>query len=162
MSEQEEQQIILFYQNTPLSQWYLSPFIVNDISYDYAEQYMMAEKARLFKDEIILKKIMETSSPRTIKLLGRKISNFDESIWGQYKYQIVVHGNCAKFSQDLNLKQFLLLTDNALIAEASPYDKIWGIGISADHINAYTPKKWKGQNLLGKALMEVRDQLKLN
>lgn len=162
MSEQANQQIILFYQNTPFSQWFNSPFTIDNINYINAEQYMMAEKARLFKDDIVLKKIMKTSSPKTIKSLGRKISNFNGSVWDQYKYDIIIRGNHAKFSQNLNLKQFLLTTDNDIIAEASPYDKIWGIGMSSKHPDAYNPKKWKGLNLLGKALMEIRDLLKLN
>lgn len=155
-----EQNIILFWKSYPFSQWSPSKFIVDDIKYSNTEQYMMAEKARLFKDYDIEKKIMNTTTPAVMKALGRKIANFDQSVWDQYKYQIVVCGNYAKFSQNSNIKQILLDTGDAIIAEASPYDKIWGIGLLPTHKDAQNPNKWKGENLLGKALMEVRSKLK--
>ena len=91
--------------------------------------------------------------------LGRKVKNFDEKKWNETKYSIVFAGNLLKFSQDENLKDFLLSTKNDIIVEASPYDKIWGMGMSADDEFVENPTRWKGENLLGFALMEVRDEL---
>jgi ribA/ribD-fused uncharacterized protein len=123
------------------------------------EQYMMAEKAKLFKDSKILEKIMESNTPKQIKALGRIVKNFDESVWKQNRYSIAIKGNLNKFSQNKNLKKFLLGTKNKVIVEASPYDKIWGIGMCTDDKSIENPLFWKGKNLLGFALMEVRDSL---
>ena len=120
---------------------------------------MMAEKARLFNDEETLRKILSTDDPKEVKALGRLIKNFDQETWENNKYDIVVKGNYAKFSQNSKLKEYLLNTKNKILAEASPYDKIWGIGLDKNNENAYNPKTWEGENLLGFALMEVRDML---
>ena len=93
------------------------------------------------------------------KKLGRQIKHFDEQIWLEQRFDIVVKGNYLKFSQNPELKQFLLNTSYRVIVEASPVDPIWGIGMAADHRDAANPKRWKGLNLLGFALMQVRDQL---
>ena len=139
------------------SQWYSCKFVVDDITYHTAEQYMMAQKALLFGDNEIFHKIMSSKSPKEYKELGRKIKNFSDSKWNENKYQIVLKGNIAKFSQNEKLKAFLLNTGTKVIVEASPYDKIWGIGLSADQENIENPLTWNGENLLGFALMEVRD-----
>lgn len=144
------------------SQWYLSDFQVNGVLYNCAEKYMMAEKARLFKDYETLEEILSAKDQPEIKALGRKIRNFNEEIWNKEKYNIVKRGNLAKFSQDEDLKKFLLSTEDNIIAEASSYDRIWGIGMAADDENITNPKEWKGENLLGFALMEVRDLIKDN
>ncbi len=120
---------------------------------------MMAEKARLFKDYETLEEILSAKDQKEIKDLGRKIKNFNEEIWNREKYEIVKSGNLAKFSQDENLKEFLLSTGDKIIVEASPYDSIWGIGMGAKDENIEYPTAWKGENLLGFALMEVRDLL---
>ena len=120
---------------------------------------MMAGKARLFNDTEILEEIMDISSPKEVKALGRKIRNFDEHQWAEHRYKIVKQGNYLKFSQNADLKEFLLSTNNKIIAEASPYDAIWGIGLKKEHPDSIYPEKWKGLNLLGFALMEVRDEL---
>ncbi|MFH0333937.1 NADAR family protein [Clostridium perfringens] len=141
------------------SQWYLSDFTVNGVLYNCAEKYMMAEKARLFKDYETLEEILSAENQKEIKDLGRKIKNFNEELWNREKYEIVKRGNLAKFSQNENLKEFLLNTGDKIIVEASPYDSIWGIGMGAKDENIEYPTAWKGENLLGFAIMEVRDLL---
>lgn len=141
------------------SQWYPCRFTVDGVAYHTAEQYMMAQKALLFQDKELYQKIMAAQHPKQYKELGRKIRSFSESIWEKHRFQIVVDGNYAKFSQNAMLGQFLLGTGTRILAEASPYDKIWGIGMSAQNDDISNPLLWKGQNLLGFALMEVRDQL---
>ena len=139
------------------SQWYNCKFVVDGITYHTAEQYMMAQKALLFNDNDIFNKIMKSKHPKEYKELGRKIKNFSDLKWNENKYQIVLKGSIAKFSQNEKLKTFLLNTGTKVLVEASPYDKIWGIGLSADQENIENPLTWNGENLLGFALMEVRD-----
>ena len=110
-------------------------------------------------DEDIFQKILQTDDPKKIKALGRLVKNYQDEIWIAHRYEIVVQGNLAKFSQDNDLKAFLLSTSDQIIVEASPVDQIWGIGLAADHVNATNPNGWQGLNLLGFALMEVRKQL---
>ena len=143
-----------------LSQWYKSDFIIDDVKYCCMEQYMMAEKAKLFNDSETLNLIMDETDQKTIKDLGRMVKNFNSNIWDENKYNIVLKGNFAKFSQNNNLKDFLLSTNDSIIVEASPYDKVWGIGMKQDDKNILDVSKWKGKNLLGFALMEVRDMLR--
>lgn len=142
------------------SQWYLSDFQIDGVLYNCAEKYMMAEKARLFKDYETLEEILFATEQPQIKALGRKVKNFHKETWNKEKYTIVKKGNLAKFSQDEELKEFLLSTEDKIIVEASPYDYIWGIGMAANDENITNPKEWKGENLLGFVLMEVRDLLK--
>lgn len=141
------------------SQWWKSDFTINTDTYCCMEQYMMAEKARLFEDNETLEKIMKSKQPKQIKDLGRQVKNFQEDIWIRYRYSIILNGNYAKFMQNEDLRQFLLGTKDKVIVEASPYDKVWGIGMSADEENIENPLSWKGLNLLGFALMEVRAEL---
>jgi ribA/ribD-fused uncharacterized protein len=141
------------------SQWWPCRFKHDGIDYNSAEQWMMAEKARIFSDFDNLEQILKSSDPKVIKELGRQISLFDEDVWNQRKYDIVFEGNFLKFSQDESLKSFLLSTENKILVEASPYDKIWGIGMRQDEEGIRNPRNWKGQNLLGFALMEVRSNL---
>lgn len=143
-----------------LSQWWETPFVVDGINYSCMEQYMMVEKARLFNNLAIEKRIMAATSPKEIKALGRKVTDFDEEIWNAVKYTIVVKGNYHKFSQNPDLKQFLIATENKILVEASPYDAVWGIKMGIEDSNITNPSKWQGENLLGFALMEVRDRLK--
>lgn len=141
------------------SQWFPSPFTIEDIRYPTAEHFMMAAKARLFGDREIEEQILKPSHPKQAKELGRKVRGFDEAAWIRERYRLVVEGNFAKFSQNPGLKEFLLATGKRLLVEASPYDRIWGIGLAADHTDAEKPAAWKGLNLLGFALMEVRAML---
>lgn len=139
-----------------LSQWYEASFTVDNINYPTAEHYMMAEKARLFEDENALKKILATTTAKEAKQYGRLINNFDKKIWEEKRSEIVYAGNWAKFSQNQLLKDFLLQTEDKILVEASPEDTIWGIGLSQDHPDASSPKKWQGLNLLGFILMKIR------
>ncbi len=141
------------------SQWWQSEFVIDTINYKTAEHYMMAEKARLFKDEEILQEILKVDHPHDAKKLGRKVSDFDPSVWNTHKFEIVVKGNEAKFSQNSLLKEFLLNTKERILVEASPRDRIWGIGMGQSNEKVMNPNLWRGQNLLGYALMEVRDML---
>lgn len=145
---------------TCLGQWSVSPFCVDTNQYDCAEQYMMAEKARLFGDDEIEKAIMCSKDPKQIKALGRKVKNFDETIWQQICHTIVLTGNYYKFLQNPSMLQYLLSTENKVLVEASPLDRIWGIGLGAENHAAQNPVQWRGKNMLGFALMEVRDELR--
>lgn len=142
------------------SQWWYSPFEIKNITYKTAEHWMMCEKARLFNDEASIHKIQQAKTPAEAKKLGRLIKNFNTIIWDERKYQIVVEGNFHKFSQHEDLNFFLQNTKNKILVEASPVDPVWGIGMAADNPHIENPLLWKGENLLGFALMEVRDRLK--
>ena len=142
-----------------LSQWYPSTFIVDGVTYNCAEQYMMAEKARIFGDEATRAKILATSDPSAIKKLGRLVSNFDAEVWDEKCIEVVYNGNLNKFGQNKKLKEYLLSTGKSTFVEASPYDKIWGVGKSVDEEDINIPHFWKGENRLGFILMEVRETL---
>lgn len=142
-----------------LSQWYESSFELNNIEYKTAEHYMMAEKARLFRDNEIFNQIIAATHPGEAKKLGRQVKKFQQEKWLEHRFAIVVRGNLAKFSQNNPLKEFLLNTKKRILVEASPRDRIWGIGLGENNPNAADPHKWRGENLLGFALMEVRNQL---
>lgn len=139
-----------------LSQWFESSFTIDGVTYQTAEHWMMAAKARLFGDEDSLLQILESPDPKTAKAIGRTVKNFDPVIWDQNARRIVTEGNVAKFSQNAQLREFLVATGDAVLVEASPYDRIWGIGLKADDERAKNPTTWQGQNLLGFALMDVR------
>lgn len=167
--QKSETTIIYFWGHTPnpnkmtaacLSQWYYCYFEVNGIQYHTTEQYMMANKALLFKDDEVYQEIMAANNPHDYKKLGRQVRNFDPELWDFRKSEIVVEGNKAKFSQNPDLKEFLLFTEDAILVEASPYDKIWGIGLDRETAMKGSVEQWQGENLLGCALMEVRDWLR--
>ena len=143
-----------------LSQWWMEDFYTTADSYLCMEQYMMAAKAELFGDKEIRDQILKCSDPKQIKALGRKVRGFDQKVWDKFKYTIVLNGNWCKFSQNRDLREFLLSTGDSVLVEASPYDAIWGIRLAASSPEAQDPMKWRGQNLLGFALMEVRDELR--
>lgn len=143
------------------SQWWVQPFEVEEKPYKTAEHWMMAGKAKLFNDPDMLVKIIETDSPKTAKGLGRKVKNFNQQTWEANRYEIVKEGNFHKFSQHVELKTFLLNTKQRILVEASPVDPIWGIGLAKDQVGIENPYTWKGLNLLGFALMEVRDELSI-
>jgi hypothetical protein len=142
-----------------LSQWYDSPFTIDGLRYLTAEHYMMAQKAKLFADDATFSQIMACSHPNEAKQLGRMVKNFDAQVWENHRFDIVVQGNLAKFSQNPALKAFLLATGHRILVEASPVDNIWGIGLAQDHTHAQQPHHWRGLNLLGFALMAVRETL---
>jgi ribA/ribD-fused uncharacterized protein len=142
------------------SQWWPSPFTVEGITYPTAEHWMMAKKALIFGDKENFDLILRANKPAMAKQLGRAVKNFDPAVWEAMAYELVVEGNLHKFSQSENLKNFLLNTGDRIIVEASPVDFIWGIGLSKDHAATRNPFQWKGTNLQGFALMEVRDIIK--
>lgn len=151
-----------FFYGGYFSQWYPCEFTENNIKYNCAEQYMMAHKALLFNDIEIYNEIMSTDSPFKHKKLGKKVKNFNEEIWKQHREQIVYQGNLLKFSQNEYLKKYLLSTDDKIIVEASPTDTIWGIGLGEDNSFIWNESNWQGLNLLGIAIMKVRNYLKNN
>lgn len=142
-----------------LSQWWMSPFVIDGCTYSCAEQYMMAEKARMFHDNAMLEMIMKANYPKEMKAYGRAVQNFVTEQWDALAYSIVKKGNLAKFSQNPELWHFLKQTKGRILVEASPRDRIWGIGMSKSNPDAQSPFTWRGKNLLGFALTEVRDIL---
>ncbi|WP_109440418.1 NADAR family protein [Acinetobacter haemolyticus] len=145
-----------------LSQWFDAAFNVEGILYPTAEHYMMAQKAKLFGDHEIFEKILNVRHPNEAKQLGRNVRHYDEQRWREQRFEIVVQANLAKFSQHQELKNFLISTNNRILVEASPVDKIWGVGMAKDHENIQDPRLWNGLNLLGFALMQVRSKLLVN
>ncbi|RKE52771.1 NADAR family protein [Sphingobacterium detergens] len=141
------------------SQWYESPFTVNNITYKTAEHWMMAQKALLFDDKKNFEKIINCNKPGEAKELGRQVIGYDDRIWNERKFEIVKLGNIHKFNQHPELAIYLLNTESRILVEASPVDTIWGIGMSQDDSDIENIYCWPGQNLLGFALMEVRDFL---
>lgn len=121
---------------------------------------MMAEKARLFGDHASASAILAAGSPKQAKQIGREVSGFDPAIWDREKMRVVTEGNLQKFSQNKPLKEFLISTRDSILVEASPVDRIWGIGLAADDERAENPLLWRGENLLGFALMETREKLR--
>jgi ribA/ribD-fused uncharacterized protein len=143
-----------------LSNWFPSEFKdETGIIYYNMEQWMMKKKAELFGDEYYGNEIMKTNNPKTIKTLGRQIRNFNEQVWIQNREHIVYTGCFLKFSQNLELKDFLLSTGDRMLVEASPFDKIWGIGLNEKDAKSIKSSQWPGLNLLGKCLMGVRENL---
>lgn len=147
---------------TCLSQFYPCKFVVNGVLYSSAEQFMHAEKARLFKDEEMLQWILATDEPLAAKRFGRSVQGFDAKVWGENKDNIVVQGNVAKFSQNPELKAFLLATGDKVIVEAAPRDTIWAIGYGMKSEHIPYPTEWRGENRLGFDLMEARDIIRNN
>lgn len=148
-----------FFWNGPFSQWYKSEFTVDGITFVTAEQYMMYEKAKLFNDDEIAELILKTDNPSDQKILGRSVKNFDKDIWEKHAKDIVTKGNIAKFSQNEDLLSFMKTTKDLILVEASPYDRIWGIGLGEDDPDIEDESKWQGTNWLGECLMRAREVL---
>ena len=142
------------------SQWYPSPFVIDGIGYLCCEQYMMAEKARLFGDEEMLAKILAADEPKEHKAFGRQVKPFDEERWNAVCREVVYRGNLAKFSQSDGLRSLLFATGDKILVEASPTDRIWGIGLGAEDPSAIDPSQWRGKNWLGEAIMRARATLR--
>jgi len=139
------------------SQWYVAPFDVGGKHYPTAEHFMMERKAALFGDEETGARILQASNPGAAKALGRQVRGFDEAVWLEHRFPIVVRANQAKFTQNPELGQFLTQTGSRILVEASPIDQIWGIGLAQDDERVHNPDQWLGLNLLGFALMRVRN-----
>ncbi len=146
-------------QNGYLSNWYCSAFTVDEITFSSMEQYMMYKKAILFQDYQTAEKILSTDDVAEIKALGRIVQHFDEEIWREKREKIVHKGVLQKFLQNPELAEKLLETGKQMIAECAVKDKIWGIGLSMGDEERFCVDKWKGQNLLGQILMQVRAEI---
>jgi len=146
-----------FFWNGPFSQWYESHFELDDMKFNCCEQYMMYKKAMLFNDTGIASLIMATDSPKKQKELGRQVHGFIVEIWEQVARDVVFRANMAKFTQDEFLIQTIADTEGTLIVEASPFDKIWGIGLDEATAKVTPIEQWKGRNWLGLVLTEVRE-----
>ena len=137
------------------SQWYMSDFTVGGITYCCAEQYMMAEKARLFNDNATLNSILTTRSPSRMRTLGRQVTNFDAAQWDANKQRIVLQATREKYTQSDQLRRKLLGTGDNYLVELSASDAVWGVRSTSAN-----PDRWRGQNLLGQALMSIRAELR--
>ncbi|MBD5477915.1 MAG: NADAR family protein [Lachnospiraceae bacterium] len=146
-------------ENGWLSNWYLSPFTVEGVAFSSMEQYMMYEKAVTFGDFDMAQKILTEEDVSKVKQYGRQVTNYDDVVWNGIRQIIVYHGLLAKFSQNQELGRKLKETGEAVLAECAVHDKIWGIGLSMQDTNRFNMQKWNGQNLLGFALMQVREQI---
>jgi ribA/ribD-fused uncharacterized protein len=161
-----DEQFTLFWAGI-FSQWYQADFVIDDVRYCCCEQYMMAEKAKLFGDGKTLAQIMGTRDPKQQKKLGRQVAGFDKDVWERieengkpYCWNIVYQGNVAKFQQNPGLGELLQKTAGTTLVEASPYDKIWGIGLGEDDPRAKERSQWQGTNWLGEVLTQVREDLR--
>lgn len=153
---------VLLFMKGPFSQFHVSHFTVDGRSYVCAEQFMHEQKARLSGDVAMAERILKSDSPHEHKLMGGRVSGFDQATWDAHKVAIVTAGNRAKFGQNAGLRRRLLDTGDAILAEANPKDYIWGIGLAEDDPAALDPANWQGQNLLGQILMAVRSELAAN
>lgn len=157
MSEMKSKYV--FFYGGVFSQWFPATFRINGTRFGCAEQYMMFKKAQLFKDELSMTKIMKTDDPAEQKALGKKVTNFDVDTWNAVARNIVYTGNLAKFTQNVGLLAKLLETEDKLIVEASPYDRIWGIGLGEFDPARFDKSKWKGTNWLGQVLTKLREDI---
>lgn len=157
-----KQPVVFFWKNDEengcFSNWFRRKFIVDDFEYLFVEQYMMAQKAKLFHDSERYTAILRATQPWECKNLGKQVKPFDSKAWSAVKYEVVKAANKAKFEQNPDLKSKLLETGDSILAKASPSDTIWGIGLDAATAAETNPSEWPGQNLLGKILMELRSE----
>ncbi|MCP1135671.1 NADAR family protein [Paenibacillus polysaccharolyticus] len=144
---------------SPFSQWFKADFTVNGVQYTSAEQYMMHQKALLFGDQQIADKIMKTRSASVQKKLGRQVTGFDQTIWESECQRIVYKGNQAKFTQNEDLLAALLATQGTTLVEASPDDRIWGVGLAEEDPRIRNRKTWRGTNWLGEILTRLREEI---
>jgi len=156
-------QVIRFHkpdeENGFMSNWYMNDFTVYGTKYNCVEQYMMAEKARVFQDFAITEQIMQSNDPQKMQDMGRLVNGFEPIIWGGRKQLIVYQAVYAKFDQNPELAGQLISTGTALPVECSRSDRVWGIGLGMDDPDVANPQKWRGQNLLGFTLQAVRTEL---
>jgi len=159
MAEHKERYTFFWKSHSPFSQWHPSVFTVDGVEFNCAEQFMMYQKAMLFEDPNTAQRILDTPDPRRQKSLGREVQNFNDDAWQQNCRDIVKRGNLAKFSQNKDLLSALLATEGTVLVEASPQDRIWGIGLTADNPRAHNKNTWRGSNWLGYALTDARNEL---
>lgn len=150
---------IVFFYGGVYSQWYNSPFTVDGEDYLTAEHWMMVKKAETFEDQESREKMFRVTHPAEAKKLGRKVKNFDPKKWEEVAFEHVVQGNVHKFEQNKQCRFVLEDEDGLVLVEASPSDKIWGIGYNTFDAHRVTVDEWKGTNLLGYAIMEARSRI---
>jgi ribA/ribD-fused uncharacterized protein len=148
-----------FFWKHRLSQWHRSPFVIGGVTFHYAEQYMMYAKALLFGDREAADRILAAETPRDHQAIGREVRGFAESVWVLFREGVVFAGNYARFSQNPEQRELLFSTRGTTLVEASPHDRVWGIGLAADDPRALDRSQWLGLNLLGEALTRVREAL---
>ena len=161
---------LLFWGHTPrpgggpgpwmLSQWWPAAFSHDGVVYVSAEHFMMAAKARLFGDAAAERAVLAAATPHDAKALGRAVEGFDDGVWREHRFEIVRAASLAKFSSSAPLRDYLVSTGDAVLVEASPSDRLWGIGLRAEDPRARDPGRWRGENLLGFALMQARAALR--
>lgn len=152
--------MVLFFSEKDLfSNWFRCRFTVKGVTFNCVEQAMMYSKARLFGDVACAERILAAEHPRDQKRLGREVQGFDEALWIDRRVPIVRALCLAKFSQNPHLADALLSTDNLTLVEASPYDEIWGVKLAANDLRILDRRNWRGLNLLGEVLGQVRDEL---
>lgn len=147
-----------FKQHSPFSNWYLRSFTEDGVVFNCVEQYMMYHKALTFGDDVVANAILSTSRQAEQKRLGRQVSRFDGNVWTEVSKRVVKQGAKLKFSQHSDLLETLLQTKGTTLVEASPYDKIWGIGLEAHDPRSLNRKTWRGENRLGHILTELREE----
>jgi ribA/ribD-fused uncharacterized protein len=143
-----------------LSQWWPAPFEVDGRTYATAEHWMMWHKATLFGDAETAARVLTAGHPQRAKAFGRQVRGFHEETWAAHRFDIVVAGSVAKFGRHPELAAYLLGTGERVLVEASPVDRVWGVGLAADDPTIADPARWRGGNLLGFALMAARDALR--
>ncbi|UGL62728.1 hypothetical protein [Xanthomonas phage FMYAK-P1] len=154
----EQERFTPFYGGV-FSQWYPSPMVIDGVQYGCAEQYMMAQKARVFGDEQALDAIMATSNPAEQKAIGRKVRGFDRRQWDSVSRDVVMRASLHKFTSDPKLRAQLLLTEGTTLVEASPTDVIWGVGLDELDPRVHDRSLWQGTNWLGQVLTDLRQSL---
>jgi ribA/ribD-fused uncharacterized protein len=142
-----------------LSNWSRSSFELEGERFANVEQYVMWRKATTFGDSVTAARILESGNPARVKALGRQVRAFDDAVWHTARVSAAFDGNAAKYGQSTDLRDRLLETRGRILAEASPHDRIWGIGLDVEDPRCRTVARWRGENVLGFVLMAVRDTL---
>jgi ribA/ribD-fused uncharacterized protein len=148
-----------FFWDGPFSQWAPSPLRIGGVDFTHAEQFMMYAKALVFGDKDSADAVLQAATPKQQKALGRKVKGFDAAIWELFREGVVYTGSYAKFTQNAELCRALLATRGTTLVEASPFDKVWGIGLREDDPGASDRSQWQGLNLLGQILTRVREAI---